>query len=381
MDGEQIKPVIQIIPRVLLQSISTNIEPKISLLETVSGGKIRSLLQENPWLLTFSIAKLKQMVEQIDKDGPESSTVTNKLVQFTKGGRPRREILLMSDSRQVEMKFSCVTDAARHADTSQSNMYRAVREGRPLKGRVYKYAQNDTIARDHRVDCLSQPKDCQQSMISDNESFKPTELIIHTSGSAFPPEDTVRGRRRAGGMALQIRNWSPDIWRKACVEIWKGRRVRLLPDGQTVMLGFNYLRPSRPRCSLYACQEALRVASQWVQMAPSSEIVNIYIHTDSNYAVGLLQNSTKVLDWGRQPTQQGFALSWGNDSQSCDLYQANPDILYPLCRSYLQLIEQNASKRGNELSVQFLSGNSDDNTNRLRDAARLAAKLMHESIR
>ena len=177
-------------------------------------------------------------------------------------------------------------------------------------------------------------------------------------------------------MALQILSWSPDMWRGTCGDIWNGRRVRLLSDGHAVMLGYHYLRPSRPRCSLYACLEALRVATQWVKNAPQGNSMNIQIHTDSIYVVELLQNSSQILEWGRQQTKDDFLVSWANSSYICDLYQANSDILYPLCRSYLRLMDQSTAERDQVVSVQFLPGVPDDNRRRLFEAARLAAKLM-----
>ena len=171
------------------------------------------------------------------------------------------------------------------------------------------------------------------------------------------------------------------MWRGTCAGLWNGRRVRFLSDGHAVMLGYNYLRPSRPRCSLYACLEALRVALRWVEKAPPSKSMNIYIHTDSNNIFELLQNSSQLLDWDRHQTKDDFMASWANSSQSCALYQANADILYPLCCSYRQLMEQNTTEDDQVLSVQFLPGIPDDRRRRLFDAARLAAKLMFYSMR
>jgi len=375
LTGDQIKPMIQTAPRVLLQSIPTTLEPKIEMIESVSGSAYRDILQSNPSLLTLSRSKLKASVQRADTDGGESIAVA--LAQPSKGKRRRKEIWMLSESREVKKKFSCVSEAARHANTSEPNMYNAVKNGRVLKGRLYVYAQTNTPAVDEFVDYASQMKGLlQEGAVKSASNI--THLTIHTSGRAFPPEDTVRGRRRAGGMALQVLSWSPDEWRRTCANIWRGRRLRLLADGQTVILGYPFLRPSRPRCSLYACEEALRVASQFAKMSsPDTLQRSISIVTDSGYVFGLLQNTTQVLEWGLAETKDDFLSSWDKHPQSCELHQANPDILYPLSRLCYQMVE----KSNKVVSLRFLSGNLDDNARRLRDGARLAAKLMYDSTR
>jgi hypothetical protein len=55
---------------------------------------------------------------------------------------------------------------------------------------------------------------------------------------------------RAGGLTLRPFLDIND-WRKVCTNLWTEKRMRLLPDGQTFGLS---TRPSRPRCSLYACR-------------------------------------------------------------------------------------------------------------------------------
>jgi len=176
--------------------------------------------------------------------------------------------------------------AALHAETTQSNMYRALRLGRLVNGRKYLYASNGKHLTTSKV-LATTPSESIQTRVNPTVNTTVDDfpnascLCIYTAGRAFPPEDTVRGRKRAGGIALQIRNWSTKEWGQTCSNLWKGLRLRLLPDARTLIVGYPYTRPSRPRCSLYACREALRVAKEWLPLVVTPN-VNITVACESN---------------------------------------------------------------------------------------------------
>ena len=91
-------------------------------------------------------------------------------------------------------------------------------------------------------------------------------------------------------------------------------------------LGYPYTRPSRNRCGLYVCREALRLVSQLLLLNSEDELrestIHLDIFTDSNYAFNLLQNSTNVLRWG---SYKEFA-TFRYDGDMPEL-KANVDIL------------------------------------------------------
>lgn len=401
LTGKQLKSMVQTTPRILLQSIPTSLLPKIDLIESLGANNYtgsREAIRNNPSLLVISKSALKQRLLRSGSLSTPEVSLAEALSKPTTKGLQRKSIWLLSstsDTREVDVEFSGVAAAASHAETSQSNMYNALRLGRLLNGRQYVYANAtkrvsdcdwkkdlDALMRAKvsiDKDFVSLDKYLNQKSEHENESHTIPHLIIYTSGRAFPPEDTVRGRKRSGGLAFQIRNWSAVEWRQTCSKMWQGLRLRLLPDSHTLIVGYPYTRPSRRRCSLYACREALRVATKWLSLITSPNAV-ISIVSDSNYVLELLHNSSQIMEWGRAETRGDFVFTG-----PVELHMANPDILYPLARTYYRLVEQDRmlpiKMKSKNVTVHFLPADTSDSARRLQDGAKLAAKLMYDSVR
>jgi hypothetical protein len=74
--------------------------------------------------------------------------------------------------------------------------------------------------------------------------------------------------------------------------------------------------------------EVLQLESSSCPELPTATIeVNIF--TDSNFVWNLLQNSTSLLCWGSYSRKYDFVY----DGEA-PAWKANPDILYPLSRTY-----------------------------------------------
>jgi mTERF len=386
LGDEELKGLVLSTPRILKQSISSSLQVKIECIEAANSSheNIREIVSRNPSLLTLSKGGIEKRLLR-GKNFLSTMPLSLALQESAKKRRPSKAVWLMerhNESEAVELEFSDVAAAALHAETTKSNIYSALRLGRLVNGRKYIYASNGKQFATSN-DVVTTPSLSIQAEIlpSVNTSLDDdpdtSSLCIYTVGRAFPPEDTVRGRKRAGGIALQIRNWSTKEWGQTCSTLWKGLRLRLLPDSRTLIVGYPYTRPSRPRCSLYACREALRVAKEWLPLV-STPNVNITIACESNYALNLLHNTTRLYEWGTAGSREEFCFIGPGA-----LHKANPDILYPLARSYYALVEQVAESSGErkKVSISFVSSDSSDFSRRLRDGAKLAATLMYESIR
>lgn len=382
LTGHELKTMIQVTPRILLQSYATSLQPKIELVESFCTSGSRDAIHFNPSLLTITKGALLQRLRRTE-NSDSSLPLAEALKRSSSGKRRRKAIWLLSnEENEVELEFGDVAAASIYAATTQSKMYNALRRHRPLNGRYYVYVNetSSTVAlhplnnksKDKEVVPLSQP--IYDLQLVDNET---AHLTIHTAGCAFPPENTVRGRKRAGGMALQVRDWSSNEWRQICSQMWKGLRVRLLPDSQTLILGYPYTRPSRPRCSLYSCREAIRLASQWLTHVSQLNAI-VTIICESNYVLGLLQNSTQVMEWGCVETKSD--ILYNGPGSVC---MANTDILYPLSRAYCQMKDNTTMQdtKKKNVTILLVALDTDSNARRLRDGAKLAAKLMYDTVR
>jgi hypothetical protein len=76
-------------------------------------------------------------------------------------------------------------------------------------------------------------------------------------------------------------------------------------------------------------------------------------------------------EWGAAATQTSVAYAGPGL-----LHQANPDILYPLAKTYAQLLEGNSSTR-TVSRITFRKGVHP----RLGEGAQLAARLMYDSVK
>jgi hypothetical protein len=379
IETHELKAMLLNYPQILAMGIQSSLHPKIVFLESVVGkSRVSEYLKNNPILLTISMERFRERIQSdawstnpipVSVDGSKDLSSKN----FGRRTRKTVQILTYANNKTVvEREFGSVLEAATFAEIPKAKMYTIIRSGRLVDGRKYVYAGNlDQDA--HLRENHAAPTGTHKS----EDSAKMSQLIIYSSGRAFPPEDTVRGRRRAGGMALQIHNWTSTDWKQSCSNLWKGTRLRLLPDEQTLIIGYHYLRPSRRRCSLYAAFQALRVAREWLKQISSHSAV-IHIASDSNYVVNLLKNTTQLFEWGRAEKRKDFVV----DGQG-NPHEVNPDILFPLSRLYFRLIQQDtvdvALKKN--VTVVFTVANACESQHRLYDGAKLAAKLMYDIVK
>jgi hypothetical protein len=123
-------------------------------------------------------------------------------------------------------------------------------------------------------------------------------LRICAAGRAFPAEDVVRGRRRAGGLALCVPSWTIMI-AQGVYQSMDGKAYAPLADGQTIIFGL-CLHVLVVRCSLMPVIEALRATlSGWIDQEEAKD--GYYHRNGLRITSDLLQNTTQVLEWGRLP--------------------------------------------------------------------------------
>jgi hypothetical protein len=416
---DELRAIMIATPRILMQSMEHSLQPKIALLEESStGGKKESLvvLRKNPSLLLNSHSALKGRLERASSVDAENATLSDLLNRSSAAKRARRTCkavwLISSDNEKgAELEFANAAEAASHASISTSNMYNVLRQGRLLQGNKYVYANSTSspAAGDSAavpVRTRLKTKTTLETTIMEPATTTTTDttpgivsLRICAAGRAFPAESVVRGRRRAGGLALCVPSWTKNDWRKVCTNLWTEKRMRLLPDEQTIIVAYLYTRPSRPRCSLYACREALRAAAQWLDYQEEAREMELTIETDSNYVLDLLQNTTQVLEWGSATTKDEFRYTG-----PLPLHQINRDILYPLARTYYHLVQQDlplirtaATAKATSLSpstavqegirpchnvtVRFVHSNQDLNNRQVGKVALSAARRTYDKIK
>lgn len=210
-------------------------------------------------------------------------------------------------------------------------------------------------------------------IIPGTEMIPTPQLTLFVSGRAYPPENKmqVRGQRRAGGLSIYLPQVYYYFWSNCptgtggfalaaklqqaattCLEqtlyFDTGLETTTSFADGTILLAYPYLRPSKNRCSLYVCRDALRLISELIsqdkkkhkQMKP----LHVLVYTDSTYAWRLLHNETQLMSWGSLSTREGFLESFRNQEVYGGLEQANPDILYPLCGTYYRLVTDESVK-------------------------------------
>ena len=303
LSPDDLKSIVMKTPRVLMKGLKTSLSPKLDTLEEISStDDTRQAILANPSLLLLSRASFQKCLDRISSIyAAENISLVEALNQTRTRRRRSKQVvcLLGADNEIVEQRFESVEEAASHANFSRSYMYSRLRQGHKIRGRRYILVSDDPgdSAKDPE-NRLVQPRDgnsnsCNDSLTRDIArlvSLEPRplqKLTIYVAARAFPPEDILRGRRRAGGMALQIPSWTVQDWKKVVPQLWNGQRYRLLKDGNTLLLGYSYTKPSRSRCSLYACREALRAAQAWMTeyedaFCATPKPLEIEIVTDSN---------------------------------------------------------------------------------------------------
>jgi len=450
-------------PWLLRQSIS-GLDSKIDLFLQFENGK--QFLQANPSLLLSTRKVLEQRLERsrinnssvLSPLGTRDRSVvllaSDKTVA-TPGSRARINdafsassisFLLNASSLRVEREFKNAAQAAEYAGMSLSNMRVMLRVKLSWKGRhfisardLYKFTSvDDNSCLAHTSDSrrtkalagklskdasLSSSAQGAESKSTQNQKNRPDDgnnstrlnrtLTIFSSGRAYPTKCEVRGSRRAGGMALHIVDWGPNDW-QGYEKLWHGQRVKLVcshqPTRSCIFLwGYPYTRPSRPRCSLYVCRQALRIAREWIAReherdtaAGRTEPVDyeIVLVTDTSYVSQLLSNTSQLLEWGKLEQERRAAPEAANAYPKLDVpmpsHLVNADILYPLTQTWLHIVNQ-PSTGGNsttaenarkvpvkrvsikvKLSSALQSGPCPVNMTQLSQGALVAAKRMYD---
>ena len=295
-------------PRILMRSIGSVLQPNLDLLLEVASSprEARRAVLDKPSLLLTPPATLAERLHRVQAlTGNETTTstttfLTDALATTAQNRRRSTRVVHLMRKREesvIEQTFQSVAEAAAHAQVSKSYMYQVLRQGRELGGRRYTMADAiqtmTTIpASSKRASTTSSssssslPK--RTTSLSNATTTLTTKLTIYTAARAVPSEARLRGRRRAGGLALQVTEWRLTDWKQVVPRLWKGQKYKLLD--QVLLLGYAYTRPSRTRCSLYAVKEALRAAVVWLpsQNGTTSRVVELEIVTDSNRYVLLL---------------------------------------------------------------------------------------------
>jgi mTERF len=428
LSPEQRKQILLHQPRILTFSLHKSLDAKITMIEEhltrthqrQNSTTVRDVILNNPSLLVMSKAALET---RFLKSGVSAEQI----------GRAKRCVVKLSMNGTVQREFSSVKEAAKSARTSASRMYQVIRQGHVFGDVKYAYQQRPgealSVARTNTEEKVS---GTAHVSIGDNERHDGFErdtimpldnghydsttstttstttttttsttttttstssttdvsyLRIYASARVFPPDGTTqaRGLRRGGGIAVVMPGLPPSLARICEQAMEEGSQGQLLSlnhdrqdDGELVLAlsGFPLLRPSRRRCSLFACLVALRVASQFCRLILSNEqaannnkpkesaAVNppgqslpnqIDIVTDSSYVFGLLKDRDRLLEWANARTQLEFVYD-GDESTAW----ANTDIIWPLSRAYNKLVsgdDANLSdvvRGNNKMTVRFV---------------------------
>ncbi|GAX18612.1 hypothetical protein FisN_10Hh181 [Fistulifera solaris] len=374
--------LIKAVPWVLIQSMNI-LELKMSIFREELGSDGLLAVKRNPSLLLSSPDALHKRVRRCLEHATNDVTVFHLLTgsdEEKASVRRRRVYLFRGDSSQIEAEFAGVPDAAKYAGMSESRMYRALQLGLPVQGRRFAYAKpTEQSSKANGSQVVMEREFASLSLLA-RDGPPLDRLCVNVAGYAYPPGSRIRGRKRSGGVALHVAAWSIKDWRKY-FHVWKGRKYKLLEDEKTMILGYHYIRPSRPRCSLFACHEALRIARLWLAETRLKS-AEIEIRSDSSYAVDLLQNTTRLLKWGKMERLEKCDFSdLGNPKT---VYAANPDILYIVARSYYLLIRQENIADNERVQVKahfsFSPASSKPGEN-ARRGAKIAAQLIYDASR
>ncbi|GAX17317.1 hypothetical protein FisN_10Lh181 [Fistulifera solaris] len=374
--------LIKAVPWVMIQSMKT-LELKMSIFREELGSDGLLAVKRNPSLLLSSPDALDKRVRRCLEHATGDVSVFHLLTgsdEEKASVRRRRVYLLKRDSSQIEAEFAGVPDAANYAGMSQSRMYRALQLGLPVQGRRFAYAKPTEQSSQANISQVIMESEFASLSLLARNGPPLDRFCVDVAGYAYPPGLRVRGRKRSGGVALHVAAWSIRDWRKY-FHVWSGRKYKLLQDEKTMILGYHYIRASRPRCSLFACHEALRIARLWLAETRLKS-ADIEIRSDSSYVVDLLQNTTRLLKWGKMERLEKCDFSDLGDPKTT--YTANPDILYTVARSYYFLIRQEniADNERVQVKVHFsFSPASSKPGAYARRGAKVAAQLIYDASR
>jgi len=336
-------------PRILMHGVDTSLAPKLQMIlnalecegssDKMSMSEMISIVKGNPSILATSIAILQARIDKyIGNDMPLKEGFKPKSVGRKKIS-PRQEL----------------------------PMHQLVDEGSPL--------QKKTLDSETNLGKVLSLQDVRKLPFSLYDSPNdPISIVAFAAGRIFPHDDinTVRGRRRSGGIAIQIPQITEDgegfnarfqdATRLSFGMIMpRKENSKLIPQYGLVQAGFPFLRPSRARCDLYACHGALKVVLQLLkQAAEETDLrhidVNIIIYTHSTYAWNLLKDSESLLDWGSASIMEDV-----NFDIPGPLSLANTDLLFPLTKTMHRMtnnavINRSRNKRlciGKNVNISF----------------------------
>jgi mTERF. len=352
-------------PRILMHGVDTSLSPKLQMIQqallyeglsdTRSISEMISIVKKNPSILATSNTILRARIDKYIYEGKSlkesfkpKSVGRKKIYTQQNIDKPMRE----ASSRVGVKKGHFTTNSNRNSfdETKQS-------------GTSMPDLQHSSSLRDIKKLPFS---------LYDFQN-EPVSIVAFASGSIFPADDinTVRGTRRAGGIAIQFPQLTEagevfhsrfqDATRLSFGMIMPRTDISNLPQYGLVQAGFPFLRPSRARCELYACHGALKVTLQLLKQTAEEKNmrdvdVNIDIYTHSTYAWNLLKDSEILLDWGSASTVEDVHFDIPGP-----LSLANTDLLFPLTKTMHRMannavINRSRNKRlciGRTVNIRF----------------------------
>ena len=362
-DGRQLGELIECTPRILFQGLESSLCHKFDLL-------VESLIQESEnGGNNLHTTQSESIAASIIRTNPSLLTTTNAILQS------RIEKCLASNSALKEVLKPSGTGRKRIFSSDISSVNRK----KPRKDYVNPLLQTDSLNPPLDISTVeNNPSDDWMHSLAVEpfnlyqKKTSKVSIIAFVSASTFPSENisSVRGRRKAGGIALHLPQKRHDnrIETELFALATKQSFGTIMPEGidgssgknGLILTGFPFLRPSRNRCDLYACHGALKLVLQLLKIAAAqidmdNVDVNIDICSDSSYSWKILNDSDQVLKWGAVPSIEAFKYD-GFGPKAL----ANPDLLYPLAKTMSRVVNSDVNNQqgericlGNNIRVQF----------------------------
>ena len=392
LDDEALKLLIISSPRILTHSLVTSLKPKLNLLEELAAGNVTQVVQvvrNNPSLLDMtkvalsrrgSLMRMRNITFLEGFASGKSNLMEKPGGQRKPLARRKRPVLEILGS-EVLQTWSDVNSAAVAIGSTRANMYNILKTGRTYNGKSYVYGslpqiddmesngspprvntiQDKVLAAQTLRDVLEQRSISigfrpQQSL---GVADKSVHLAAYVTSGVYPTGIPMRGVRQTSGSLLYF----PQLQGCSIANELLTTAIRdtidtqVLPDlagtdfDQGIVLSFYPgTRPSRNRGGLWACSNALRVATELIASDPTLKEydVNLDIITDSGYIVQLLRDPEALLKWGSHSRRKDFVYDGPEP-----LWRVNVDLLYPLARTYYRMTHQlfAAPKYGNRKAL------------------------------
>ena len=385
--------IIQSCPRILLQGINTSLRKKITMLQHAfveeghdkksAVSKTIEVIKQNPSLLATTNTILQSRIDAYLKkenlslqDSLQPRSVGRKKmiesqIAIHPAQKRKKRMIVEVERGNIINEFNSVKDAAASVGVSTSSIYSACSNRKLIKGRALQYSDEPEI----NYPCRSSLDDFRAKPFTlyDKESNS-ISLVAFASGSIYPKDniDTVRGMRKAAGIAIQIPQLEKlgetseskfhEAIKMSFGMVMSKEQGGTNPHEGLVLAGFPFLRPSRNRCDLYACHGALKLILQLLKQAAEERDmrqtdVNIEIYTDSAYAWKLLKESDNLLEWGSASCMEEVQFEVKGPKPL-----ANIDLLFPLSKTVHRMcnnavINRRRNKRlciGKHVNITFL---------------------------